>query len=130
MSEAVKMHLTNNPGAGVAISIEGVNVPAFFVDLVKRLFPSVDTVVDDGDDEDVVNVEDTDWFKEMEARRTPAKTLRVMRTAAGLTQKELADRLGMAKSNLCALEKGSRPISELMASKIAKALGTSMEMFL
>lgn len=122
--EAPPMRSTEEP---VSFRIEGDNIPKPVLAFLDALFP--DNVRLD-DDEELVAVEDTEWYRKAEARRTPAKTLRIMRTAAGLTQKELADRMGMAKSNLCALEKGARPISELMAAKIAKALGTSRGMFL
>ncbi|MBR2090749.1 MAG: helix-turn-helix transcriptional regulator [Fibrobacter sp.] len=60
---------------------------------------------------------------------TPAKTLKIMRTNAGLTQQQLADKIGIAKQNYNSLERGARPISMLMARKLAKALGTFYTMF-
>ena len=60
---------------------------------------------------------------------TPAKSLKIMRTNAGLTQKQLADKIGIAKQNYNSLERGSRPISMMMAKKLADALGTSYTMF-
>jgi len=81
------------------------------------------------DDEDLVPVESTDWYKKAKAKMTPAKALKIMRTNAGLTQKQLADKIGIAKQNYNSLERGSRPISMMMAKKLADALGTSYTMF-
>ena len=52
-----------------------------------------------------------------------------MRTAAGLTQKDLAKKLGIAFQNYNPLERGTRPITMQMAMRLADALGTSYEMF-
>lgn len=46
-----------------------------------------------------------------------------MRTAAGLTQEELARRMGTQKSNICRLEKGNANPSWKMLKKYAQACG-------
>jgi len=76
-----------------------------------------------------VAVEDIDWYNKAKSRMTPAKALKIMRTNAGLTQMKLAEKIGMAKQNYNALERGARPISMMVAKKLADALGTSYTMF-
>ena len=121
--EAPPMRRTEKP---VSFRVEGENIPKAVLAFLDALFP--DHVRID-DDEDLVAVEDTDWYKKAKARMMPAKALKIMRTNAGLTQKQLADKIGIAKQNYNSLERGSRPISMMMAKKLADALGTSYTMF-
>ena len=121
--EAPPMRRTEKP---VSFRVEGKNIPKAVLVFLDALFP--DHVRID-DDEDLVAVEDTDWYKKAKAKMTPAKALKIMRTNAGLTQMQLADKIGIAKQNYNSLERGARPISMMMAKKLADALGTSYTMF-
>lgn len=121
--EAPPMRRTEKP---VSFRVEGKNIPKAVLAFLDALFP--DHVRID-DDEDLVPVENTDWYKKAKAKMTPAKALKIMRTNAGLTQKQLADKIGIAKQNYNSLERGSRPISMMMAKKLADALGTTYTMF-
>lgn len=121
--EAPPMLSTDKP---VSFRIEGDNIPKPVLAFLDALFP--DHVRIDNDEE-LVAVENTDWYKEAESRMTPAKTLKIMRTNAGLTQSQLAAKVGIAKQNYNSLERGTRPISMMMAKKLADALGTSYTMF-
>jgi ribosome-binding protein aMBF1 (putative translation factor) len=60
----------------------------------------------------------------------PALLLRGARRKAELTQKQLADKVGIDQSNLSAMECGKRPIGKEMAKKLAKALKTNYRYFL
>jgi transcriptional regulator with XRE-family HTH domain len=55
--------------------------------------------------------------------------LRHLREAAGLTQKQLADRLGVGPSRVSDLERGHREPGWRVACQIADALGVSVEQF-
>ena len=121
--KAPPMRRTEKP---VSLRVEGENIPKAVLAFLDALFP--DHVRID-DDEDLVAVEDTDWYKKAKAKMTPAKALKIMRTNAGLTQMQLAEKIGIAKQNYNSLERGSRPISMMMAKKLADALGTSYTMF-
>ena len=121
--EAPPMQSTDKP---VSFRIEGDNIPKPVLAFLIALFPDYVRI---DDDEELVAVEDTEWYKETEVRMTPAKTLKIMWTNAGLTQQQLADKIGIAKQNYNSLERGARPISMLMARKLAKALGTFYTMF-
>ena len=121
--EAPPMRRTEKP---VSFSVEGENIPKAVLAFLDALFP--DHVRID-DDEDLVAVEETVWYKKAKAKMTPAKALKIMRTNAGLTQMQLAEKIGIAKQNYNSLERGARPISMMMAKKLADALGTSYTMF-
>lgn len=54
--------------------------------------------------------------------------VRVSRQSLGLTQQEMAERLGMARGTLCDIEKGRQLVSVELAKKIAKKAGLSTVM--
>ena len=59
----------------------------------------------------------------------PAATLRGSRHKEGMTQKDLAERLGIRQSNLSEMEHGKRPIGKNMAKKLADVFGCDYRMF-
>lgn len=52
-----------------------------------------------------------------------AKALRIVRAARGISQQELAGNAGLSKSLVSKIESGSREISKVTQSKLAKTLG-------
>ena len=68
--------------------------------------------------------------REIEKYGEPALSLRGARKKEGLTQKELAKKLGIAQYNLSKMENGSRPISKKMARQLAKILNIDYHVFL
>ena len=51
--------------------------------------------------------------------------LRASRTSLGLSQVEMAARLGIARGTLCDIEKGRQGVSTELALKVARAAGLS-----
>lgn len=105
----------------------GKNIPKPVIAFLDALFP--DSVRIEDDDDVLEPVENMDWYKKAKKNIDPAKTLKIMRVNAGLTQAQLAKKVGLAKQNYNSLERGARPISMLMSKKLADALGTSYLMF-
>ena len=62
-----------------------------------------------------------------QAEREVMKSIVEARIAAGLSQKELADRCGMKAANLCRLENGNGNPSVATLSKIARGLGKKLQ---
>lgn len=60
----------------------------------------------------------------------PATVLRGMRYRERLTQKALAQKLGIRQHHLSEMENGKRPIGKEMAKKLAAALNTDWRVFL
>ncbi|MBN8532126.1 MAG: helix-turn-helix transcriptional regulator [Alphaproteobacteria bacterium] len=60
----------------------------------------------------------------------PAAMLRGLRYRENLTQKALADTLGIRQHHLSEMETGKRPIGKEMARKLAKILRTDWRIFL
>jgi DNA-binding XRE family transcriptional regulator len=81
-------------------------------------------------DDEYISVDDIDWIQEIRKNDTPGKTLRRYRQRDGLSQSELAEKLGDYKQNISNMEKGSRPISIEMAKKLSKFFGTHYKRFL
>ena len=67
-------------------------------------------------------LDEWDYYKEMKARLTPAKVLKIRRENAGLTQAGLAKKCGIAPTNIALMETGKRNIGIRSAKKLAKAL--------
>ena len=61
---------------------------------------------------------------------TPTMCLRGLRTREGLTQAELAERLGVNQHHISEMENGKRPIGAEMAHRLEEAFGTSYKAFL
>ncbi len=61
---------------------------------------------------------------------SPAMALRGLRVREGITQKQLADSLGISQTRVSELETGARAISLAMAKRIAEAYKTSYKIFL
>lgn len=57
----------------------------------------------------------------------PMLRLKIKRIEKGLTQKELADMVGLAKNTLCAYEIGFRHPKKSTLEKIARSLGCRIE---
>lgn len=53
--------------------------------------------------------------------------LKEVRTTAGLTQAELADRIGVSRKTINTVENGVFTPSTLLALQLAQALGTTVE---
>lgn len=121
MLVAVEAPRTQSTNA-VKFVIKGEAVPSWLVDMIKTAYPKA-LVKEDDTLEDVL---ESDWFKEIRQQMTPAENLRSLRQNFGITQQELANRAGISKQQVSAMERGKDPIGRKMASKLADALGTSI----
>lgn len=61
---------------------------------------------------------------------TPSMCLRGLRTREGLTQAELAEKLGVKQHHISEMENDKRPIGPEMAHRLEEAFGTSYKAFL
>ena len=101
----------------IDIRIEGKGIKSF-LEIVRKSIPDVKII----DDDEMQDIDDWDYFKEMKARLTPAKILKIRRENAGLTQAELAEKCGIASSNIALMEGGKRNIGIRSAKRLAEAL--------
>lgn len=75
---------------------------------------------EDDDEDGWERLEDMEWYQEAEKELTPAVSLKFYRQLHNLSQKELAERLGISKQHVSDMECGRRNISR----KTAEALST------
>lgn len=123
MLEAVKMRLTSKIAGGTVFTFEGEHIPDHLVLYLKSAFPDVKEVKDD--DDELVEWNSTDLAKEIRDETTPAESLKLLRTTFGYTQRQLADKAGITKQQVSAMERGREPIGRKMAHRLADALGTT-----
>jgi DNA-binding XRE family transcriptional regulator len=82
-------------------------------------------------DNDTIPIEEVPWIKKlMDEKVNPAESLKLFRKRDGLTQAELAKKVGEYKQNISGFEKGTRNISLEMAKKFGKLFGTSYHNFI
>ncbi len=102
----------------IEISLHGEHV-AELVDWIRKRF-EVEVLVEDPDDE-FVSIESTGYWKEMEKNRV-GNMLAGARLKAGMTQAQLAEKLGIRQNMISDYERGRRTYSDAMAKRLSKTL--------
>jgi DNA-binding XRE family transcriptional regulator len=115
----------------IKIHIQG-RIPTRLMNVLKKEYgKGVKLVKEDSDDDELVDIFQTDWYRRVKARMTPGKSLRIYRQNAKMTQDELGKRLGgLPKQFISNMENGIRPISKNMALKLARMFRTSVARFI
>lgn len=73
----------------------------------------------------------TDLFPDLaDPKKTPGIALKGVRLRLGLTQKEMAKKIGVTQGDLSKMEKNERVIGKGLAVRIGKALGIDYRRFL
>ncbi|GEM_PF-2474760 len=77
--------------------------------------------------EELLDPFDMDWYKDAKKgiKDNPGIKLSTYRWNSGLTQKELAEKSGVARESISQIERGKRPIGINVARKLAPALEIS-----
>lgn len=110
----------------INLKIEGQIPDWIMVGLKKEFGKKVKVTTDDEDS--LIRVVDSKWYKETKKALTPGKTVRVYRENLGLTQEELGSKLGgLTRQYVSGMENGSRGISKEMAKKLSKLFGIPIE---
>lgn len=108
-------------------TIEG-SISPITLDNLKRLFGDSLQVIEE--DDEWVDIKETEWYKNMKERYTPAMNLAYYRKKEHLTQKQLGEMLGIQKQVVSDMEHERKSISKVMAKKIAKALDCPVALFI
>ncbi|WP_202943600.1 helix-turn-helix domain-containing protein [Syntrophus aciditrophicus] len=69
-------------------------------------------------------------FPEYEDKDLPVVCLRALRAKENLTQKQLAELIGIPQRHISEMENGKRPIGKEMAKRLGKALNVGYKVFL
>jgi DNA-binding XRE family transcriptional regulator len=81
--------------------------------------------------EERINVFETEWYKSIKEKMTPGENLKIYRQNKKMTQTELGIKLGgVPKQHISNIENGTREISKNMAIKLAKEFDVSVEKFI
>ena len=107
----------------IEISLHGEHV-AELVDWIKKRFEV--TVLAEEPEDEFVSIESTEYWKEMEKNRI-GNILVGARLKAGLTQVQLADKLGIRQNMVSDYERGRRTYSDAMANRISQTLQVKEE---
>jgi DNA-binding XRE family transcriptional regulator len=81
-------------------------------------------------DNSLISVVDSDWYKEMSLRMTPGKYLKTLREACELTQTGLGEKIGATAARVCDYEAGRREISKAVARKLSNVFLVSADKFI
>ena len=107
----------------IEMSLHGDNV-AEIIDWIKKRFEV--TVLAAEPEDEVVSIECTEYWREMEKNRV-GNILSAARLKAGLTQAQLADKLGIRQNMVSDYERGRRTYSDAMAKRISQTLQVKEE---
>ncbi|MBN2001086.1 helix-turn-helix transcriptional regulator [candidate division KSB1 bacterium] len=102
----------------IEISLNGENVDEL-VDWIRKKYEVKILTKDNA--EELVAIEDTEFWKEMEKNRV-GNLLAGARLRAGLTQFQLAEKLGIRQNMISDYENGRRLLSYAMARRFSKIL--------
>ena len=113
----------------IDIHIKG-KIPTQLVTLLKKEYGRKVRLTKEDDDE-LLDVFETDWYKRIKKTLTPGTNLKIYRQNIGLTQAQLGQKLGnLPKQFVSNMENGIRPISKKTALKLAKIFRTSVDRFI
>ncbi len=114
----------------IEINVKGEKIPPKLMKVLKEEYGKELNLLTD-DEEDYINVFDSQWYKDIKGKMTPGKYLRIYRENKGLTQVQLGEALGsIPRQHVSNMENGHRAISIKMARKLSSILDAPIERFL
>jgi len=85
----------------------------------------------DENDEELIDVFETEWYKNIKTKITPGDNLKIYRENHGMSQEKLGKLLGgIPRQHVSNMERGIRSISLKTAQKLAQIFEVSVEKFL
>ncbi|MDL1982936.1 MAG: helix-turn-helix domain-containing protein [Deltaproteobacteria bacterium] len=102
----------------IELSIQGDQIDEL-ISWIKKKYDV--TILTDAYSEDSIPIEETDFWKEMQSNRV-GNLLAAARLKAGLTQKKLANIVGIRQSMISEYERGKRRLTSDMGKKLGSAL--------
>ena len=116
------------PNINLRVRVRGKRRSEAIIVALREQF-GVEAEIVEPDDEELVNVFETEWYKETKRQTTPGDMLNTLRWKHQLTQAELARRIGVCRQNISAIESGKRGLGIKTALKIAAVMGEPVERF-
>lgn len=113
----------------IRIEIKG-KISKRLLDVLKEEYGSDVQIIPDDEDEKL-DIFETDWYKTTKEKLTPGKNIRIYRKNRGMTQKELGELIGgVPRQHISNMERGIRAISKKVAMKLSKIFNTSVDKFI
>ncbi len=110
------------------IRVEG-EVTGALVEYLRQQFGEIEVIEDE--DERLVEVTESEWYRSIRSTITPGENMRVYRELHGMTQADLGQKLGkLTRQNISNMENGHRPISKAVAKRLAALFEVSVEKFI
>ena len=104
----------------IRIHIKG-QIPRQIMTVLKKEYGDKMKLTKEDDDE-MVDVFQTDWYKRVKKGLTPGKNLKIYRQNMEMTQEQLGSKLGdVPKQFISNMENGIRPISKKTALKLLES---------
>jgi len=103
----------------IELSINGESIEELVLWISKKFDIEVIDVKNKGDE--LIPIEETQFYKELDENRS-GNLLAGYRLKEGLTQKQLAEKVGIKQNMVSDYEKGKRAISKDMAKRFEKIL--------
>lgn len=127
MLAIVKMLRTEKP----ALTIKG-QIPNWMISRLKKEYKTRLIIKEDiNEEEELVDVFETEWFSSIKSQMAPGENIKIYRENAGLTQTELGEKLGnVPRQNISLMEKGKRGISKETAKKLSKVFQVPVSRFI
>jgi DNA-binding XRE family transcriptional regulator len=98
--------------------------------VLKEVYGKKVKLIKENDDE-LVDVFETEWFKNINAQMTPGKNMRIYREIHKMTQEELGKKLGgISRQNISHMERSIRPISRKTAKLLAALFAVPADRFI
>ncbi len=83
------------------------------------------------DDEEMIDIFSSDWFKNINNSTTPGEIVKIYRENLNLTQQQLGKKLGkFTRQNISDIELGRRSISKKVAKKLSIFFNVGVERFI
>lgn len=112
----------------IEINIKGNTIPIKILNLLKKEYGKKLIL---NEEDEFVDVFQTDWYKNIKKTITPGFNLKLFRKMKKLTGIELGKLLGdIPKQHISNMENDTRPISLKTAKKLAKIFNVSVEKFI
>ena len=108
--------------------IEG-DIPSSMIEYIVSEYSKENVSIMDDDGDELLDPHEMDFYKEIKAKQTPGGNMRFYRRLVGMTQSELANKLGTSKQAVSQMENGKRPISRKTASELGKLFQVTPKRF-
>ena len=113
----------------IEINIKG-DIPTRLLSVLEEEYGE-SVLLSEADDDEVVNIFQTDWYRDIRSTTTPGDNLRIYRENHGLTQAKLGELLGgIPRQHISNMERGTRSISLKTARKLGEIFQVSPEKFI